>query len=340
MNTLWHHWWLAICGLVCALGISAAAWSSTPQQKRVRHFAPNANFDAKGDFLPGKAGFDIGDVSSRTELDFLPKGAKGLVWIGQCNGVDANFEKLVRAVIDHPKLFGFYLMDDPDPTGQWRLQCTALDLRAESDWIHRRRPEAVTFVALMNVGSSASPEFSAEYAPDNSHVDLFSIAPYPCRTGWAQCDYDMIDRYIAASRDAGFPLSRIVPTFQSFGGGEWRADSGGSYRLPTSSELRSMLERWGRLAPEPAFDFAYSWGQQRSDDSLAASADLQAVFARHNHEARSPALLALGVDRVRFNRPKPTLKFPVVQNPLKKTHPTYSKPTANAIAARALGPSR
>jgi hypothetical protein len=82
-----------------------------------------------------------------------------------------------------------------------------------------------------------------------------------------------------------------------------------------------MLERWGRLAPAPAFDFAYSWGQQRSDDSLAASTDLQAVFARHNHEARSSALLASGVDRVRFNRP--TLKFPVVQKRLKKTHTTY-----------------
>jgi hypothetical protein len=216
MNTLSHHWRLAICGLICVLGISAAAWSATPQQKRVRHFAPNANFDAKGDFLPGKAGFDIADVSSRTELDFLPKGAKGLVWIGQCNGVDANFEKLVRAVIDHPKLFGFYLMDDPDPTGQWRFQCTALDLRTESDWIHRRRPEAVTFVALMNVGSSASPEFSAEYAPlravsgDGMHVlsaagpgdQVFSafLKAQPANVGLALCEDEDVRGYLRRRR--------------------------------------------------------------------------------------------------------------------------------------------
>jgi hypothetical protein len=31
------------------------------------------------------------------------------------------------------------------------------------------------------------------------------------------------------------------------------------------------------------FDYAYSWGSQRSDVSLADSADLKAVFDQHNH---------------------------------------------------------
>jgi hypothetical protein len=270
-------------GIVLAFLLAFAATSAAHAAERaqVRHFAPNQNFDATGTFLPARAGFDLADVSSRRELDLLPDGIKGLVWVGQCEGVTTKFERVVSAVIDHPKAFGFYIVDDPDPTGRWGPQCRASDLRAESDWIHDRRPEAVTFVALMNVGSSASPAFSAEYA--KSHVDFFSIAPYPCRTDWVECDYDMIDRYTAASRDAGFPSSRIVPTFQSFGGGKWTTDSGGPYRLPSSVEMQSMLARWERLVPAPAFDFAYSWGQQRSDQSLAGSPELQAVFARHNH---------------------------------------------------------
>jgi hypothetical protein len=268
--------------LALLFAFESTAGARAEERPKAWHFAPNENFNAAGTFVPAEAGFNLADVSSRRELDLLPEGIKGLVWVGQCGGVTTKFEGVVGAVIDHPRAYGFYLMDDPDPTGRWGRQCTAWDLRAEADWIHARRPDSVTFVALMNVGSSGSPAFSAEYVPEKSHVDFFSVAPYPCRTGWAECDYDMIDRYIAASRDAGFPLSRIVPTFQSFGGGAWKADSGGSYRLPSSSELQSMLERWGRLAPLPAFDFAYSWGQQRSDDSLAASAELQAVFARHN----------------------------------------------------------
>jgi hypothetical protein len=44
-----------------------------------------------------------------------------------------------------------------------------------------------------------------------------------------------------------------------------------------------MLERWNKLIPAPVFDYAYSWGSQRSDVSLADSADLKAMFGRHNH---------------------------------------------------------
>ena len=89
-------------------------------------------------------GFDLADVSSRRELDLLPDGVAGLMWVGLCSGVTAQFKALVGAVIDHPKVFGFYLIDDPDPTGIWRRQCKASDLRAEADWIHQRRPNAIT----------------------------------------------------------------------------------------------------------------------------------------------------------------------------------------------------
>ena len=267
------------------LAFAVVAGAPAEERAQVWHYASNGNFDAAGNFTPARAGFDLADVSSRRELDLLPEGTRGLLWVGQCEGVTTKFEGVVGTVIDHPKAFGFYIVDDPDPTGRWGPQCKASDLRAESDWIHDRRPEAVTFVALMNVGSSASPAFSAEYAPEKSHIDFFSIAPYPCRTDWVECDYHMIDRYIAASREAGFPVSRIVPTFQSFGGGEWKTDSGGAYRLPSPAEMQSMLARWERFVPAPAFDFAYSWGQQRSDQSLAASPELQGVFARRNHMA-------------------------------------------------------
>jgi hypothetical protein len=47
--------------------------------------------------------------------------------------------------------------------------------------------------------------------------------------------------------------------------------------------LQVMLERWNKLIPAPVFDYAYSWGSQRSDVSLAHSADLKAVFGQRNH---------------------------------------------------------
>jgi hypothetical protein len=267
--------------ILCSVGATFGAHAGQPQH--TWHFAANSNFDAAGAFLPSSAGFNLADVSTPHELDLLPRGAMGLMWVGLCQGVTARFKAVVGAVINHPKTFGFYLVDDPDPTGRWRAQCKPSNLRAESDWIHRRRPAAMTFVGLMNLGSSASPSFSADYRPNVSHIDLFGVSPYPCRTGSGECDFDMIDRFVRSCRDAGIPADRIVPTFQSFGGGEWRTDSDDAYRLPTPSELQVMLERWNKLIPSPVFDYAYSWGSQRSDVSLVDSPDLKAVFAQHNH---------------------------------------------------------
>jgi hypothetical protein len=280
---------LAIFGLACLVALGALLGQEKANPVRTRHFASNGNFGADGQFVPAAAGFDLADVSNRRELDSLPDGVKGLVWIGACLGATPQFQEVVNAVVDHPKLFGFYLMDDPDPTGRWRPLCNASDLKVESDWIHERRRDALTFILLMNLGSSAAPAFSEEYAPDNSHVDLFGIPPYPCRASWVTCDLGMIDRFVAAALRSGIPLSHLTPTYQAFGGGTWSSDGGGGYRMPTAAEMRSMLARWDRLVPSPVFDYAYSWGVQRSDTALGGSAELQDVFAERNRCAEKSA---------------------------------------------------
>ena len=60
-----------VCGLGATFGARAA------ERQRVWHFAANENFDAAGAFLPSSAGFNLADVSSRHELDVLPRGAMG-----------------------------------------------------------------------------------------------------------------------------------------------------------------------------------------------------------------------------------------------------------------------
>ncbi|MDH7796985.1 MULTISPECIES: hypothetical protein [unclassified Beijerinckia] len=269
---------LATLGLMSTVGFAPAQAPG-----RIWHYAPNGNFDLAGTFSPARFGFDIADVSNRAQLDTLPAGVRGLVWIGTCAGADDLFKAKIAAVIDHPKLFGFNLMDDPDPTGRGAHPCAPEHLRAEADWVHAQRPGVVTFVALMNQGTSTSPAFDAVYAPDRSHVDLFSIAPYPCRIEWRSCDIDMIDRYVAVALRTGVPAERIIPTYQTFGFGAWRTDTGGRYRMPNGDELRLMLDRWQRLIPHPAFDMAYSWGTQLGAASLSQSPDLLEIFKdRHD----------------------------------------------------------
>jgi hypothetical protein len=255
------------------------------EPKTTLHFASNGNFDSNGNYLPGAAGFNLADISSVTQLNSLPDGVKGLVWVGQCNGVDTTFLNTVGPYIGNAKLFGFYLMDDPDPTGLHSRRCTADNLKAESDWIHANAPGAKTFILLMTMTSSRTPSFRGTYNPTNSHVDLFGIDPYPCRTELNGCDYNDIGRYVAAAESWGVPRDNMVPVYQTFGGGRWVNDGGGRYALPTASQLQQMLDRWDALIPTPVFDYAYSWGSQKENAALSSSPELQAVFLRRNGRA-------------------------------------------------------
>jgi hypothetical protein len=274
-----------------AVGILLIVGSLAPvpargEPKTDLHYSPNHNFDDQGQYLPGKVGFNLADVGDVRKLESLPDGVKGLVWIGQCNGVDETFLKTVQPFLGHPKVFGFYLMDEPDPTGRYNSLCTPDNLRAESDWIHAHAADAKTFIVLMSLGSSEAPSFLNTYNPANSHIDLFGIDPYPCRTEVSSCDYEMIDRHVAAADAWGIPRRDIVPVYQAFGGGDWKDDRGGKYVLPTVEQIEQMMERWGSFVPAPTFDYAYSWGIQSGDEPLESSPDLKAVFARHNKQSR------------------------------------------------------
>jgi len=243
------------------------------------HYAPNNNFDSSGNYMPGQAGFNLADVSSVSGLTALPSGVKGLVWLGLCDGADSTFIAAVRPFIGNPKLFGFYLVDEPDPTGTWNPLCPAANLMAESDWIHANVPGAKTFIAMMNMGTNDSPTYAGTYNPVNSHIDLYGLDPYPCRQDMSgSCDYSWINKSVAAAEASGVPRGSMVPIYQAFGGGNW----GGNYAVPTSSQEQQILSIWASLVPNPLFDYAYSWGAQNSDQALEGLTALQAVFSVHN----------------------------------------------------------
>ena len=240
----------------------------------------------------------MADVGSASQLASLDVGVKALVWVGQCNGADENFRRTVQPYIGNSKVFGFYLMDDPDPRGLLELvnpavRCTPGNLKAESDWIHSHVPGARTFIVLMNMSTSKTPSFENTYNPVNSHVDLFGIDPYPCRTELHGCDYDVIDRYIAAAESWGIPRSRMVPIYQSFGGGDWVDDYGDPYLLPTAEQATQTINRWRTYISAPVFDMVYSWGSQRADVALENALTLQKVFSAHN-QASTPQRKSVG----------------------------------------------
>ncbi len=125
---------------------------------------------------------------------------------------------------------------------------------AESDWIHANVPGAKTFIVMMNFDTSVSPTHANTYNPGNSHIDLYGLDPYPCRTETNGCDYSMITAAVVAAEASGIPVGSIVPVYQTFGGGQWKDDGGGKYTLPTSSQEQQILSTWAPLVPNPMLD--------------------------------------------------------------------------------------
>jgi hypothetical protein len=253
---------------------SAASGPHTPE-----HYTANGN-SSGSTYAPGADGFNVADVSSNAAVEALPAGVKGLVWIGSCDGATSSFQSTIQTFVGDPKVFGYYLMDEPNPSS-----CSAANLKAESDWIHANDPGTYTFIIEEDLSSSNHPTYQGGYNPANSDIDLFGLDPYPCRSenpASAPCAYSWLGLAVTTAETAGIPLADIVPVYQAFGGGAWVDDGGGSYQLPTAPEESAILSTWGSLVPTPVFDYAYSWGTQNGDQPLAASPSLQSVFLAHN----------------------------------------------------------
>lgn len=245
------------------------------------HYTANGNFSGST-YVPGSVGFNLPDISTAGELSLVPTGDKALVYVDQCNGADATFINTLTPFKNQPKVYGFYLMDEPDPTGQYKPICTPANLKAESDWIHANIPGTKSLIIMMNFGSESNPTYAGEYTPLNSGLDVIALDPYPCRTELSGCDYTMITKAVAAAEAAGVPLSAIAPVYQTFGGGNYPDDGGGFYLLPTAAQETQILNTWASVVPNPPMDYAYSWGAQNGDTAMQQSPALQQIFAAHN----------------------------------------------------------
>ncbi|MGO9961406.1 MAG: hypothetical protein ACLP50_36435 [Solirubrobacteraceae bacterium] len=266
----------AICAVFAA--IPSAAMAAGPLTSL--HYAPGRNLRTKHHvttYAPGADGFNLADVSSAGEIEYLPAGVNALAYIGLCGGVESAFLSDVTPYIGKPRVYGFYIVDEPDPTGKYEPICLASNLKAEADWIDLNLPGAKTFIVLMNLGTPTAPEYTDVYDSANTDIELFGLDPYPCRKEFKGCNYAVISDGVAAAEAEGYPERQLIPVYQAFGGGGYK-----SWTLPTAAQEEEILATWGVLVPAPAFDYAYAWGRQDKDKSLERSKPLQAVFAAHN----------------------------------------------------------
>jgi len=285
-----------------ASGLSSIQDTCSTDPTTRLHYAPNKNFDSMGHYLPASDGFNLADVEAPTSIS-LPPGTKGLVYLqdaAKCmNASTTQFQSAVAPYLGNPLVYGFYLVDEPNPIRQTLLDgttpCLTADLKSEADWIHQHDPGAQTFMVLQNMGTRDVPCFVptsgttcsgtwSGYNYATTSIDLYGDDPYPCRddTGGG-CAYSRINASVAAVQASGVALAAIVPIYQAFGRA-CASCNDASYILPTQFQETQILYTWALLTPTPAFDYAYSWGQNTGTDDLTLNArpELQSVFAEHN----------------------------------------------------------
>ncbi|HET9828699.1 MAG TPA: hypothetical protein VFQ11_09345 [Nocardioidaceae bacterium] len=231
------------------------------------HFVTNLHGEVQA---PRSVGFTIFDTGASVEqIAALPQGIRALVWLGQkCpTPADAAFRATVQRLATNPKVFGYYLSDEPHvadcPGGATALASRASFVRAASAGTQ------VSFIVLSRV------EDYVAFRPTVSRVSLVGLDPYPCSVAHPTCAPSLIDEKVNAAV-ASFARSRIVPVYQAFG---QSATASPYYNLPTTAQMSTMLARWTALVPSPAMDYTYGWGHQGSSNpTLIDSAALQGVL--------------------------------------------------------------
>jgi hypothetical protein len=257
---------------LATLPIAVFIAAPTPARATATHHHYASNL--KGQYSSAAAlGFDYQDVSSKSVMDALPAGVRGLFWLGNldnvgCTSTLTNDQVVakVQANIGDPKFSGiYYIADEPHTSG-----CTTAveDVTARTNLIHQTDSSAKTFIVVLD-GSN----HPGEYRAFANAADYIGVDPYPCNVNNTTCDYTAMSNKIDSAL-LYINASRMVPVFQVFG---QQCNSGSShfYRMPSAAELQQMLSIWDNKVPPSVrvFDYTYTWGNQTTAAPTLTDAD-------------------------------------------------------------------
>lgn len=179
------------------------------------HAAPPSHYTVNlhDDYTDAVAvGFDLMDVSSKSVMDSLPSGARGLFWIGNYSNTTCAFslsDSQVATIADRnrgdPKFSGIYYIADEPHTSN--CPSAPADVAARTALVHSHDKNAKTFAIVLD-GSNHRGEYKA-FA---NSADYIGVDPYPCNVYnlAAGCDYTAMRNKIKAALTY-VPANRMVP---------------------------------------------------------------------------------------------------------------------------------
>lgn len=264
----------ALVATLAATGVAASSTAAprveaaAPPATTSLHLLTNLDGARSGPRAVGYNVFDTG--ASVAQVNALPTGVRAMVWLGQkCpTWIDDAFRAKVRALAANPKVFGYYLSDEPHiadcPRGPRALASRADFIRKVSGGRQR------SFIVLTEGDYSA-------FRTAATRVSLVGIVAYPCSV--KGCDFSKITTKVRRAGSAGVWAPRIVPVYQAFG--QQDAPDYTWYLQPTAAQTRTLLATWKRAVPSPVMDYTYGWGNQSSaNPTLADTTALQETYRR------------------------------------------------------------
>jgi Calcineurin-like phosphoesterase len=287
---------LAVCAAAVVLAAPAAG-SSERVSPRPHAFPFRYLIDSgSGQAAAAGYGWNLLDVSSKAEADALPRGTRGLVWVGDYDNTtcswevtDAQLRQRLAGTAGDRRIAGFFFSDEPDP---YACPQAPAQHRARSQLIHSLDPGAFT---VMLMDSNSGPQTIEQMPLWTGVSDYIALDPYPCYQG-KPCRYGWITSVIRAANRAGLPYWGVAQAF---------ADT--TWRWPTAGEEQHMLAQWRSSQASGYMTFSWAWDGNR----LSTRPDLLAVLKRFNHglplKASGRALAAApAADEIHYTYTGPT----------------------------------
>jgi hypothetical protein len=211
-------------------------------------------------------GFTVVDRGAFTDqLDALPPGVKGSVWLGAYDNNTCTWEKSddwirshVSAIAGHPAIAAYYLADEPHV---WECPNAPDQLQTRSGLVKSIDSGPPTFTVIQP-HSPGNP-----FTPYVGTVDVLGGERFPCSHSGG-CVMSNIDETIRLLDEARVPRYWVL--VQAF------ADS--FYRMPTADELRQEFQHWRASRMEGYLVFSWNFGT----DNLERHPDLIDVLASEN----------------------------------------------------------
>jgi hypothetical protein len=200
--------------------------------------------------LARQYGYNLIDVSTKSEADATPRGTRGQLWLYDYDNTTCTWEKgdsyvrnIVSSVADDPKVAGFYFSNEPDPVACPQAPRQHKDRNA---LIKSLAPDKYT---LIGIDANWRAHFDAYGTMWVGAADYVNYNPYICYAYRAKCDFAWEDHVLGVAESLNQPYFVALQAFKE--GNEWR--------WPTPREERRMLRMLCGTSVQGYLTFSWNW---------------------------------------------------------------------------------